>query len=78
MLLTLRRVGLLFPGKDFFANCLVFRQPLKKGLPAPLYLAGRSQERFANRQPLYRLWRMPCRTAHYRKQLWKTGAYGIV
>ena len=38
MLLTLRRVGLLFPGKDFFANCLVFRQPLKEGLPAPLYL----------------------------------------
>ena len=40
--------------------------------------AGRSQERLINRQPLYRLWRMPCRTAHYRKQLWKTGAYGIV
>ena len=36
MLLTLRRVGLLFPGKDFFANSLVFRQPLKEGLPAPL------------------------------------------
>ena len=38
MLLTLRRVGLLFPGKDFFANGLVFRQPFKEGLPAPLYL----------------------------------------
>ena len=38
MLLTLRRVGLLFPGKDFFANGLVFRQPFKEGVPAPLYL----------------------------------------
>ena len=38
MLLTLRRVGLLFLGKDFFANGLVFRQPFKEGVPAPLYL----------------------------------------
>ena len=38
MLLTLRRVGLLFPGKDFFTNGLVFRQPFKEGVPAPLYL----------------------------------------
>ncbi len=38
MLLTLRRVGLLFPGKDFFANGMVFRQLLREGLPAPLYL----------------------------------------
>ena len=38
MLLTLRRMELLFSGKDFFANGLVFRQPLKEGLPAPLYL----------------------------------------
>ena len=38
MLLTLRRVGLFFPGKDFFTNGLVFRQPFKEGVPAPLYL----------------------------------------
>ena len=38
MLLTLRRVGLLSPGKDFFANGLVFRQLFKEGVPAPLYL----------------------------------------
>ena len=30
MLLTLRRVGL--PGKDFFANGLLFRQPFKEGV----------------------------------------------
>ena len=33
-----KRQGLLFPGKDFFANGLVFRQPFKEGVPAPLYL----------------------------------------